>query len=99
MIRRLALAAAFLVSLGVAVFAGAHIISAVERQSTTTTYSMKVGRLTRQYEVIAPTATLSKSAPIVVVLSGIAATNSYEISRDRFVPYVNADKTELVYPV
>jgi polyhydroxybutyrate depolymerase len=60
---------------------------------------MKVGRLTRQYQVIAPTATLSKSAPIVVVLSGIAATNSYEISRDRFVPYVNADKAEVVYPV
>ena len=35
-----------LVSLGVAVFAGAHIISAVERPSTTTTYSMKVGRVT-----------------------------------------------------
>ena len=44
MIRRLALAAAFLVSLGVAVFAGAHIISAVERPPTTVTYSMQVGR-------------------------------------------------------
>jgi polyhydroxybutyrate depolymerase len=99
MIRRLALAAAFLVSLGVAVFAGAHIISAVERPSTTTTYSMKVGRLTRQYEVIAPTKTLAKSAPIIVVLSGAAATTSDEISRDRMVPYVNADEAEVVYPV
>jgi polyhydroxybutyrate depolymerase len=99
MIRRLALAAAFLVSLGVAVFAGAHIISAVERPSTTTTYSMKVGRVTRHYEVIAPTATLAKSAPIIVVLSGAAATTSDEITRDRMVPYVNADKAEVVYPV
>src|ERR1700733_4321259 len=99
MIRRLALAAAFLVSLGVAVFAGAHIISAVERPSTTTTYSMKVGRLTRQYEVIAPTKTLAKSAPIIVVLSGAAAPTSYEITRDQMVPYVNADEAEVVYPV
>jgi polyhydroxybutyrate depolymerase len=99
MIRRLALAAAFLVSLGVAVFAGAHIISAVERPSTTTTYSMKVGRVTRHYEVIAPTATLAKSAPIIVVLSGAAATTSDEITRDQMVPYVNADEAEVVYPV
>ena len=99
MIRRLALAAAFLVSLGVAVFAGAHIISAVERPSTTTTYSMKVGRVTRQYEVIAPTAALPKSAPIIVVLSGAASTTSNEIIRDRMVPYVDADKAEVVYPV
>ena len=99
MIRRLALGAAFLVSLGVAVFAGAHIISAVERPSTTTTYSMKVGSLTRQYEVIAPTATLAKSAPIIVVLSGAASTTSNEITRDRIAPYADADKAEVVYPV
>ena len=97
--RLLALAAAFLATLGVATLAGVHIISAIERQSTTTTYSMKVGSLTRSWEVIAPTAALPKSAPIVVVLSGIAATTSYEITRDHLVPYVDADKTELVYPV
>ena len=99
MIRRLALAAAFLASFGVAVFAGAHSTSAVERPSTTTTYSMKVGRLTRHYEVIAPTVTLAKSASIIVVLSGAAATTSDEIIRDRMVPYVDADKAEVVYPV
>jgi polyhydroxybutyrate depolymerase len=99
MIRRLALAAAFLVSLGVAVFAGAHIISAVGRPSTTETYSMKVGHRTRQYEVIAPTATLAKSAPIIVVLSGAAVTTSVEITRDRMIPYADADKAEVVYPV
>jgi polyhydroxybutyrate depolymerase len=97
--RLLALTAAFLATLGVATFASVHIINAIERQSTTTTYSMKVGSLTRSWEVIAPTATLPKSAPIVVVLSGIAATTSYEINRDHLVPYVDADKTELVYPV
>jgi polyhydroxybutyrate depolymerase len=97
--RFLMLITAFIATLSGATFAGAHIISAVERQSTTTTYSMKVGSLTRQYEVIAPTATLPKSAPIVVVLSGAAATVSDEIPRDHLVPYVNADKDELVYPV
>jgi polyhydroxybutyrate depolymerase len=99
MMRGLALGAAFLVSLGVAVFAGVHIISAVERPSTTTTYSMQVGKLTRQYEVIAPTAPLPKSAPILVVLAGAAATNSTEIARDRITPYADADKAEVVYPV
>jgi polyhydroxybutyrate depolymerase len=76
-----------------------HIISAVERQSTTTTNSLQVGSVTRQYEVIAPTATLSKSAPIVVVLGGADSTTSNEIARDDFLPAVNDDKAELVYPV
>ena len=97
--RTLALAAAFLATLSVAAFAGEHIVSLIERPSSTTTYSMKVGRLTRSWEVVTPTATLPKSAPIVVVLSGIAATASEEITRDQLIPYVNADKTELVYPV
>jgi polyhydroxybutyrate depolymerase len=97
--RLLAVATAFLATLGIAAFAGAHIVSVIERQSTTTTYSMKVGSLTRSWEVIAPTATLPKSAPIIVALSGIAASNSQEITRDRLVPYVDADKTEVVYPV
>ena len=97
--RFMVLLTAFITTLGIATFAGVHIINAVERQSTTTTYSMRVGNLTRSWEVIAPTAKLPKSAPIVVVLSGIAAATSDEITRDRLVPYVNADKTELVYPV
>jgi polyhydroxybutyrate depolymerase len=101
--RGLALAAVLLVTVGVtvgaAIFAGARIISAIERPTTTATYSMKVGRLTRSWEVIAPAAALSGSAPIIVVLTGRAATNSQEIRRDRLVPYVDAGKTELVYPL
>ena len=99
MSRFLVLVTAFLVTLGGATFAGVHIISAVERQSTTTTYSMQVGSLTRQYEVISPTKTLPKSAPIIVVLQGAAATTSSEITRDRIAPYVIADEAEVVYPV
>lgn len=99
MMRRLALAVTFLVTIGVAVFVGVHIINAVERQSTTTTYSMRVGSLTRQYEVIAPTATLPKSAPIIVMLQGAAVVTSQEITRDQMLPYANADKAEIVYPV
>jgi polyhydroxybutyrate depolymerase len=99
MTRRLALAAAFLVTIGVAVFASVHIFNVVERPSTTTMYSMKVGRLTRHYEVIAPSATLPKSAPIIVMLQGAAATTSMEITRDKMVPYADADEAEIVYPV
>ena len=99
MIRLAALAAAFLVSLGVAVLAGAHIISAVERPPATATYSMRVGHRTRQYEVIAPTAPVAKSAPIIVVLSGAAVTTGVEITRDRMAAYADADKAEIVYPV
>jgi polyhydroxybutyrate depolymerase len=97
--RFMVLLTAFITTLGVATFAGANIINTIERQSTTTTYSMEVGSLTRSWEVIDPTAKLSNSAPIVVVLSGIAAPASAEITRDRLVPYVDADKLELVYPV
>jgi polyhydroxybutyrate depolymerase len=99
MIRLSALAAAFLASLGVAVLAGAQIISAVERPPASVTYSMQVGHRTRQYEVIAPTATLARSAPIIVVLSGAAVTTSVEITRDRMAPYADAGQAEIVYPV
>lgn len=97
--RFLILITAFVATLGGATFAGAHIISAVERHSSTTTYSIKVGNLTRQYEVIAPTATLPKSAPIIVMLQGAAVVTSQEIPRDHMVPYADADKAEIVYPV
>jgi polyhydroxybutyrate depolymerase len=99
MIRLSALAAAFLASLGVAVLAGAQIISAVERPPASVTYSMQVGHRTRQYEVIAPNATLASSAPIIVVLSGAAVTTSVEITRDRMAPYADAGQAEIVYPV
>ena len=33
------------------------------------------------------------------MLSGAASTTSNEITRDRMVPYVDADKAEVVYPV
>jgi polyhydroxybutyrate depolymerase len=97
--RFMVLLTAFITTLAVATFSGVKIISAIERQSTTTTYSMQVGSLTRSWEVIAPTATLPKSAPIVVVLSGYVVSTNAEISRDHFVPFVDADKVELVYPV
>jgi polyhydroxybutyrate depolymerase len=97
--RFLILITAFLATLGGATFAGVHIISAAGRQSTTTTYSLQVGNVTRQYQVIAPTAALAKSAPIIVVLSGAAASNSTEIARDRITPYADADEAEVVYPV
>ena len=97
--RFLVLLTAFITTLGVATYSGVTVVNAMERQSTTTTYSMQVGDMTRSWDVIAPTAPLPKSAPIIVVLSGVDASTNTEISRDNFVPYVNADKFELVYPV
>lgn len=81
------------------VLAGGNILKATGRQSVTTTYSMKVGGVTRAYDTIVPVAPLPKSAPVIVVLGGIAAPVDNEIDRDRLVPYANDDMAELVYPV
>ncbi len=97
--RFLILAAAFLLTLGVAMFAGTNIISALGRQSYTVTYSMQADGMTRTWVEIAPVAALPKSAPVIVVLSGIAVGITDEVTRDRLVPYVNAGQAELVYPV
>ena len=98
--RFMVLLTAFIMTLGVATFSGVKIISAIERQSTTTTYSMKVGSMTRSWEVIAPTAKLPEvGADRRRAVRAATATTSNEITRDHFVPYVNADKVELVYPV
>jgi polyhydroxybutyrate depolymerase len=97
--RFLLLATAFVVTLGVAAFAGTNIINAIERPTSTVTDSMQVGNVTRSWMTITPSAALPKSAPIIVVLSGLAATTSQEINRDRLLPYVDAGKVELVYPI
>jgi polyhydroxybutyrate depolymerase len=97
--RFLILATAFVVTLGTAVFAGANILNAIERPTSTVTDSMEVGTLTRSWMVVSPTRTLAPSAPIIVVISGLAASTSQEINRDRLLPYVDADMAELVYPV
>ncbi len=97
--RFLILALAFVVTLGLAGFAGSNILNAIERPTTTVEDSMLVGGQTRSWTVISPTATLPASAPIIVVLSGLAAGNSQEINRDHMLPYAETDKAELVYPV
>jgi polyhydroxybutyrate depolymerase len=97
--RKLVLALAFVVTVGVASFAGTNILSALQRQSYTASYSLQVGTMTRSYEVIAPVDALPKKAPIIVVLSGIAAPVDNEVQRDRLVPFADADEAELVYPV
>jgi polyhydroxybutyrate depolymerase len=96
--RKLILAVAFICTLTAAFFAATNIIHALERQTYTATYSMQSGGLNRTYKVIAPVATLPKSAPIIVVLSGIAASFDQEVQRDRFVPFVSKGRAELVYP-
>jgi len=73
--------------------------ASVKVPAVTRTYSMKVAGLKRSYEVVAPAKALPKSAPVWVVLAGAKANIPGEIGRDQFVPYVTADKAELVYPV
>lgn len=97
--RILILTVAFVLTLGVAMFAGTNIINALGRQSYTVNYSMQVGTMTRTYEEIAPVAALPKSAPIIVVLSGIAVSVPTEVTRDLLVPYVNTGQAELIYPM
>jgi polyhydroxybutyrate depolymerase len=71
----------------------------VEVATSTKTYSLKAGGLTRSYEVIAPVSGLPKSAPVIVMLSGAGAPVSSEITRDQLVPYASSDQAEIVYPV
>lgn len=71
---------------------------AVKVATSTKTYTMTVGGRQRSYEVDAPVKAPPKSAPVIVVLSGIGSTPSGEMSRDDLVPYVTADEAELVYP-
>ncbi len=96
--RKLILAITFVCTLAVAMFAGTNIINALERTTYTATYSMNVGGMDRSWEVIAPVAALPKPAPVIMVLSGIAAPVNDEVQRDRILPYVNAGEAELVYP-
>ena len=60
---------------------------------------MTAGGLKRSYEVIAPVSGLPRSAPVIIMLSGLGATTSSEITRDQMVPYASSDQAEIVYPV
>jgi polyhydroxybutyrate depolymerase len=73
--------------------------TSVKVATSTKTYSLTAGGLKRSYEVIAPVTALPKSAPVIVMLSGIRSTVAQEISRDRLVNYAAADQAEIVYPV
>jgi polyhydroxybutyrate depolymerase len=102
---------AVVVALGIAGFVGLHAVSAsgqpaktkaaasVRVKTGTKTYSMTVAGLKRSYEVIAPVKAPPKSAPIIVVLSGIGSTVPEEISRDDLLAYATANEAEFVYPV
>jgi polyhydroxybutyrate depolymerase len=77
----------------------AKAATSVTPGTSATTYSLTAGGLKRSYEVIAPVSALPKSAPVIVMLSGIYSTVADEISRDRLVNYAAAGKAEIVYPV
>jgi polyhydroxybutyrate depolymerase len=73
--------------------------ASVKVATSTKTYSIMVGGLKRSYEVIAPVKAPPKSAPVIVMLSGIGSTVAQEISRDAILPYATANQAEIVYPV
>ena len=79
--------------------AKAKVAAAVKVPIGTKTYSLQAGGLKRSYEVIAPVKAPPKSAPVIVMLSGIYSTVAQEISRDYLVPYATYDMAEIVYPV
>jgi polyhydroxybutyrate depolymerase len=79
--------------------AKAKVAAAVKVPVSTKTYALQAGGLKRSYEVIAPVKAPPKSAPIIVMLSGIYSTVAQEVSRDYLVPYANYDMAEIVYPV
>jgi polyhydroxybutyrate depolymerase len=56
--------------------------------------------MTRSYTMLTPAKqTLSSSAPIIMVLSGLNAEQDQEINRDGLLPYVQSGDAELVYPL
>ena len=69
------------------------------KDATSTMHSLTAGGLERRYEVIVPDKALPKSAPIIVMLSGLGANVPGEINRDRLVNYATVDKAEVIYPV
>jgi polyhydroxybutyrate depolymerase len=104
---------AVVVVLGIAGLVGWHAVGAsgqpaktktktaasVKVATSTKTYSMTVGGFKRSYEVIAPVKAPPKSAPIIVMLSGIGSTVAQESSRDDILPYATANQALIVYPV
>ena len=73
----------FVIALAVAVVAaggavaGSKIVSAADRTMNTTVSTIQVGNMTRSYTVLTPAKkTLSASAPIIMVLSGLNANQA-----------------------
>src|SRR6202007_2074370 len=67
---------------------GGNIVRAVNTPNNTNVSTMQVGDMTRSYTVLTPAkTTLSASAPIIMVLSGLNASQSQEINRDEFTSY------------
>jgi poly(3-hydroxybutyrate) depolymerase/surface polysaccharide O-acyltransferase-like enzyme len=96
----------FAIALAVAVVAaggavtGSKIVSAADRTMNTTVSTIQVGKMTRSYTVLTPAKkTLSASAPIIMVLSGLNANQPGEINRDQLTSYAIAGDAEVIYPL
>jgi poly(3-hydroxybutyrate) depolymerase/peptidoglycan/LPS O-acetylase OafA/YrhL len=79
---------------------GSKIVSAADRTMNTTVSTIQVGNMTRSYTVLTPAKkTLSASAPIIMVLSGLNANQPGEINRDQLTSYAIAGDAEVIYPL
>jgi poly(3-hydroxybutyrate) depolymerase/peptidoglycan/LPS O-acetylase OafA/YrhL len=98
--RTLVIAACVALVAGAGAYTGVQIDKNATRTLNETVSTMQVGSLTRSYTVITPAkATLSKSAPIIVMLSGINAEQPQEIIRDQLTSYAASGEAEVVYPL
>ena len=98
--RTVAIALAVAVVAGAGSFTGTQLVAAADRTINYTSSTMQVGSMTRSYTVITPAkTTLSATAPIIMVLSGLNSPQNQEIARDGLTPYVTGDDAELVYPL
>lgn len=81
------------------------VAASVTGPIVTKTYNVTAAGQLRAYEVITPVKALPKTAPIIVMLSGIAPAAESgkqvitgEMGRDDLIQYASSDQAEIVYP-
>ena len=81
-------------------YTGVKIDAYANRSMNTVVSAIQVGDMTRSYTTLTPAKTsLPATAPIIVALSGLNATQGQEIGRDELTSYVIAGEAEVVYPL
>jgi poly(3-hydroxybutyrate) depolymerase/peptidoglycan/LPS O-acetylase OafA/YrhL len=97
--RVMAIVAAVVVVCAAAGFSTTKMVAYADRTLNTTVSTIGVGAMTRSYTTLTPRTALPAAAPIIVMLSGLNASQSQEINRDQLTSYVVAGDAEVVYPL